>query len=373
MHDTPTRGIVGQGGELRDAGLAGDVFPAAPAQRLAPLAYRSLAFAAREDEAIWTREWICVGAEDELGALGDLLPFTVGTHGIHLQRGPDGAIAGRFNKAQHGGCRVVPVQCQGGTKTRCSFTSCGYSRDRGVIAADELGDDAPAMHQYLGLRPDRLLPVRVAARDGLLFAHLDPHEPAGALPDPRSVALDFLRRPGVRRIDAAWQEHRSNWKIAGQALVAGHVIAADEDRGWIATRVRLAGGEAAHALWLFPNLVLLTVEDHGCAVILQPTALGEALHRLTIFAAQGARGDADARLAFWRTALGVRAQAGEAMQRDLAERGYAAPPSPAADPLGNWMHGVVAKRMASRCADAAADFFARHEAPTQSSPRIRIL
>ena len=90
-----------------------------------------------------------------------------------MQRDEEGLI-GRYNLAQHGGCRFVPAQCQTGSKTKCSFTSCGYSRDRGVVAVDELGDNTPAMRQYLGFRPERLLPVRVESAGLLLFVNLDP-------------------------------------------------------------------------------------------------------------------------------------------------------------------------------------------------------
>ena len=120
---------------------------------LTPIAYRSKVFADLEDEKIWTRSWICIGSDRDIPNVGDLLPYTVGNHGVHVQRGKDG-LTGRYNLAQHGGCRFVPAQCQTGSKTKCSYTSCGYSRDRGVIAADELGDDTPTMRQYLGYRPE---------------------------------------------------------------------------------------------------------------------------------------------------------------------------------------------------------------------------
>ena len=79
-------------------------------------AFRSLRMARREDETIWTRDWVCVGTTHELAGVGDLLPFTAGDHAIHIQRMADDSFTGRFNKAQHGGCRVVPVQCQQGRR-----------------------------------------------------------------------------------------------------------------------------------------------------------------------------------------------------------------------------------------------------------------
>ena len=79
---------------------------------LHPVAYRSKAFADLEDEKIWTRAWVCVGIHERIPGYGDLLPYTVGNHGIHVQRDDKGQLQGRFNKAQHGGCRAIPLQCQ---------------------------------------------------------------------------------------------------------------------------------------------------------------------------------------------------------------------------------------------------------------------
>jgi len=49
-------------------------------------AYHSLAFARIEDDAIWTREWICIGVDEDIVGVGDLLPFTAGDHAVHVQR-----------------------------------------------------------------------------------------------------------------------------------------------------------------------------------------------------------------------------------------------------------------------------------------------
>ena len=116
---------------------------------LPPVAYRSKVFADLEDEKLWTRTWVCIGSAQQIPNAGDLLPYTIGNHGIHVQRAADGSLTGRFNKAQHGGCRFVPAQCQTGKKTKCSYTSCGYSRDRDVVLAAELEDAHRLSNQYL--------------------------------------------------------------------------------------------------------------------------------------------------------------------------------------------------------------------------------
>src|ERR1700744_732718 len=93
-------------------------------------AYTSDVFQQLENEKIWSRAWVCIGTEQEIAHTGDLLPYTIGQHAIHVQRQEDGGLIARFNKAQHGGCRSVPAQCRTGRKTKCSYTSCGHNRDR---------------------------------------------------------------------------------------------------------------------------------------------------------------------------------------------------------------------------------------------------
>ena len=219
---------------------------------LPPDAFSSSAFLKLEDARLWPRNWVCIGAAQEIPNPGDLLPYTVGVHGIHVQRQADGSLVGRFNKAQHGGCHFIPVQCQTGKKTRCGFTSCGYSMDRAAIPADPSGETVPQMYQYLGMRPDRLGTIHTHQAAGLLFVSLasEPGDPPG-FPDLPSNA-----RPAV------WKTVDLNWKQAGARLSA-----------------------AEQATWHFPNLVVLCGQAATCAIILQPTAPSRTTCRIVAMTA----------------------------------------------------------------------------------------
>lgn len=328
------------------------------ARKLPPVAFRSKVFADLEDEKIWTRAWIFVGGLDQIPAAGDLLPYTVGHHGIHVQRRADGGLIGRFNKAQHGGCRAVPLQCQTGIKTKCSFTSCGYSRDRDVIPASELGEETPAMRQYLGEQPDRLLPVRVDCFGPLVHVNLDRN--ADGL-DQQLGPIEDLLAPyiaaKVRGVAGFWLEHQCNWKLAGMAFL-DHAAApgacepaktakrargkppkeagsharrtiplapgADADLPVVATLGQAARQEARLA-WVFPNLLIAALPDHLVTIGLQPTAFCSTLYRVRLYVGRAAKGIGPEhpavlrRLGLWR---GILARCGEratAEQRD-AER-----------------------------------------------------
>ncbi len=297
--------------------------PFGRARILTPIAYRSKVFADLEDEKIWTRSWICIGSHRDIPNVGDLLPYTVGNHGVHVQRGGDGLI-GRYNLAQHGGCRFVPAQCQTGSKTRCSFTSCGYSRDRGVIAADELGDDTPTMRQYLGFRPERLLPVTVESEGPLLFVNLDP-EAAPLAARLGDIAETLALEDAEPRDDAESfrAEYGANWKLLGRALLRSLAPEARPAKKGNADAIVLDAasdfsGAPATVHWLLPNLILLRGEGHLLSIVLQPTALEETLARVRLAAA----GPVDSgTLAALRAALDEADATAAALQEELGRFG----------------------------------------------------
>ena len=290
---------------------------------LTPIAYRSKVFADLEDEKIWTRSWICIGSDRDIPNVGDLLPYTVGNHGVHVQRGKDG-LTGRYNLAQHGGCRFVPAQCQTGSKTKCSYTSCGYSRDRGVIAADELGDETPTMRQYLGYRPERLLPVTVESNGPLLFVNLDPEAPplADRL-DGAAEALALAAAAGWENVESFWAEYEANWKLLGRALLRSLApeVRPAKKAGSDAIVLRAGAdysGAPATVFWLLPNLILLRGGDHLVSIVLQPTALEETLARVRV---SGARPIESAHVETLRAALDEASSTASMLQDELARFG----------------------------------------------------
>ena len=308
-------------------------------------AFRALDFARAEDAAIWTREWVCIGSTHDIPKVGDLLPYTVGDHAIHVQRMPDGSLAGRFNKAQHGGCRIVPLQCQQGAKTPCSFTSCGHSRDQPAIPATELGEGTPQMFQYLGLRPERLLPVRVASFGRLLFASLDPFGDTFDASAERLAAClhdaDDARWPPHEGI---WIEAGANWKLAGQHLMNA---SAPDCRDASMCVEGSNDEDGADALWLFPNLIVLRNADSLCAVVLQPLSLTRTLCRIHVFA----REDAAVQATVWQARMNARAQEAAIAQSAIEGGGINGRGCDVAgqlDDAGRWMQGAVLSRLNGR-------------------------
>ena len=301
MEFHPDMGYVDNGVDLTNTDLYKSTNkPFGKATILPPFSYQSKIFSDLEDEKLWTRNWIAIGSTHEIQNAGDLLPYTVGHHGVHIQREKDGSLIGRFNKAQHGGCRAVPLQCQTGKKTKCSFTSCGYSRDRNVIQVEEIGENTPTVHQYLGLIPERLLPVKVETWGSVVFINLD-HECnnlSDSLADLPKNIESFLSDDFTLQ-NSEWFECASNWKLAGGAFFDGKNICnsiVNEDstnisNNFLVSNLSTYGIEVntennvgnVQLCWLFPNLVLVLHPTFVVSVILQPTNMGECILRTSIF------------------------------------------------------------------------------------------
>ncbi|WPP06131.1 hypothetical protein [Methylocella tundrae] len=333
------------------------------ARSLPPRAFRSLDFANLEDEGIWTRSWVSIGFSDEILAPGDVLPFTVGRHGVHVERQAHGGLIGRFNKAQHGGCRAVPLQCQTGAKTKCSFTACGYSRDRRPITRSA-ADAELALDQYLGLRPERLLPVAVRMFGGLICVNVDPLGAGAPSWRDATIAVEDVAAAEKRGAEAThWLEFDADWKLLAHHLAAG----AEESSGpdFIRTLIRLDSGALAAATILFPNAIVIRAHGQTCTVILQPTALGRTLCRIRLGGEFPTDDAYSAALRLWLGEIAPRLSAAEAAQLAArfdptdreSEEAERAPLRNAAAPAA-WLQSVVNEAIRSTPPIAGEAFYA---------------
>jgi len=329
-----------------------------PATQMLPRwAYRSKAFADLEDENIWTRTWVCIGHAAAIPNRGDLLPYTVGNHGIHVRRCEDGVLRGYFNFAQHGGCRFVPRQCQTGRKTSCFYTSCGHSRDRDVLRADTEGGDTTEMYMYRGINPLKLLPIHVATVGPLIFVNLDvtvaPVEDQLGLV--ASILRDRLQEPmtSVRRFQS---DGAANWKLRFRCGLEGFAEEGidpippaqsgaedcDETGYWCsavqttATGQRLLHGAAAlrdfgaartpSMIGVFPNLLLHLANGVLGTTLLKPVGLTETTQDCEVSVMATACADDAGSALRWYRAVVLRDQAAaERLQADVAGLGNPSP------------------------------------------------
>lgn len=293
---------------------------------LPAFAYRSKAFADLEDEKVWTRSWSCIGYADRIPNPGDLYPFTVGQHGVHVQRQPDGSLKAHFNFAQHGGCRFVPRQCQTGKKTTCFYTSCGHSRDRDVVIANPDGSDTPEMYMFVGVNPLKLIPIHLATVGSLMFVNLDfdsaplaaqweneaPVPPSAGAPltdhASQNDAGSAIKLGGLTQLLSDASAHRTrhecelacNWKLAGKLALEA-----------------LDAGEVTAIEWRYPNLVIARSDTMVIASILQPVAMNATRVITDVFTSHVCALD-DAVLAAVGPRLARLADTARALQRAIA-------------------------------------------------------
>lgn len=315
----------------------------------APAGLRALTL---EDERIWTRDWVCVGVEQQIPRPGDLLPATVGHHGLHVQRRPDGGLRAGFNVLQYGSCWTIPAQCGHGHKTNCPYVSCAHSLDTDALHSQD-GAPTREMRQFIGFNPLKLADVPVRTVGPLIFVTLaDPPPPLddqlGALG--AAVRLEPLGR--LQHVARFWAELDCNWKLASDAIF--EALGAPPEGGRLNERLARgtvvpgtgtthgqlwSAGAAAAALeplapdggggvrlWrAFPNVVLAVLPNHAAAGVVKPTRLDGVALVVSLFAdRRGETADVDEAAA--ALVAGWRAVTGEARARSRSLRLTASSP-----------------------------------------------
>lgn len=182
------------------------------ASQLPARAHFDPAIFAFERAAIFAREWLCVGREDEIALPGAWLRADVGGEDVILVRGVDLALRAFYNVCSH---RGAPL-CQGASgrhsTLRCPYHGWTYELS-GALR------EAPHTAGIAGFNPEEqgLSPVRVEAWQGFLFATLDGDAPplteALGTPPPR------VARAGLRHLRLGRRaEHvvAANWKLLAE-------------------------------------------------------------------------------------------------------------------------------------------------------------
>ena len=132
--------------------------------------YHDPAQYARELEAIWYRDWVCVGRSEELPEAGDYLVAEVGDERIVVTRDRDGAPRAFHNTCRHRGsilCTTPRGRFAAG-RIACPYHAWSYALSGELLATPKM--DLPADFR----REDyALYRVAVDAWGGFLFVNLD--------------------------------------------------------------------------------------------------------------------------------------------------------------------------------------------------------
>jgi phenylpropionate dioxygenase-like ring-hydroxylating dioxygenase large terminal subunit len=191
------------------------LLPVSEAQLLPVEAYTSQSFWAFEKEAIFSREWLCIGHVSEVPNVGDHLPLTVLDEPVLMVRGDDGirVLSSVCRHRGHpivGGVKEIPVdgRCLHGRALVCPYHSWTYNLDGSLRGAPSMSQTTPLETLR---RTMRLPEIRSEIWHGLVFVNFDDNAP--------------MLAPQLAKLDAEFRGYGFG------ELVLGHVFP-QQSLGW---------------------------------------------------------------------------------------------------------------------------------------------
>lgn len=194
-------------------------------------AYWSPEWLSLENERIFARNWVFVGAAGELPGAGTIKPFDVAGVPIVLVTGSDGVVRAFHNVCRHRGTRLVMESCKVASIT-CPYHAWNYRLD-GRLRSRPHFHGADQMETFDGSEPSGfdLYPVRCETWNGCVFVDLSDQAPA--LLDwlapmlNRTQAFDFST---LRWIAKKTYTIKSNWKLVLENYMEGYHVFATHPR-----------------------------------------------------------------------------------------------------------------------------------------------
>jgi phenylpropionate dioxygenase-like ring-hydroxylating dioxygenase large terminal subunit len=111
----------------------------AQAQTMPGEIYTSEEFYRFEQEAVFAREWLCLGHQSQIPRIGDYMTITVGNEPLVVVRNEDAGINVLSGICQHRGYPITANQPSGNIKQfRCPYHWWSYSYDGSLVAAPEM-------------------------------------------------------------------------------------------------------------------------------------------------------------------------------------------------------------------------------------------
>jgi phenylpropionate dioxygenase-like ring-hydroxylating dioxygenase large terminal subunit len=188
--------------------FASSVKPTEDAETLPPECYTSEEFYRFEKEALFYREWLCVGRAEWLAEAGDYFTTTHANEPIIIARGRNGEINAMSAVCQHRAMLVA--EGQGNARGFvCPYHHWSYDLDGKLVGA-------PAMSKTCNFdKAQHNLPrLRVELWHGFIFVNFDPDAASLASrmgpiePIVANYQFETLRGPPPQSHEYAW-----NWKV----------------------------------------------------------------------------------------------------------------------------------------------------------------
>jgi phenylpropionate dioxygenase-like ring-hydroxylating dioxygenase large terminal subunit len=182
------------------------------ARTLPAAVYTSDAFYQFEKEAIFAKEWLCLGHVSQIPETGDHFTIQVADEPLIVVRGGDGVVRVMSSICQHRGYPVTVDGEKGNAKQfRCSYHYWAYGLDGQLVAAPEMTRTCPIAQ----LRAETALPqLKVEIWFGMIFANMDadaePLAPRLTKLAPEMEAYDVGNLTAVNHLE--YKDQPWNWK-----------------------------------------------------------------------------------------------------------------------------------------------------------------
>jgi phenylpropionate dioxygenase-like ring-hydroxylating dioxygenase large terminal subunit len=159
----------------------------AAAPMLPPRCYTSPAFFDFEREAVFARNWVCVGRTDQLAARGDAFSFSVAGEPLIIARGEDG-IHAMAAVCQHRGHVLSCGEDNPQGMLRCPLHYWTYDIEGRLVGAPRMGDALARLRDTV-----RLPRVRSETWHGFIFVNVRGDAPPLA--------------PSLAKVEACWEDY----------------------------------------------------------------------------------------------------------------------------------------------------------------------
>src|SRR6266487_1477525 len=123
---------------------------------------------AEEQEKIFSRCWMLVGHQSQIGKGGDYFTAQVAGESLIIIRDQRGTVRGFYNVCRHRGTRLREDACGHVSAIQCPYHAWTYGLDGRLIGAPHM-DEVPGFDKA----DYSLRPVRLALWEGFIFINLD--------------------------------------------------------------------------------------------------------------------------------------------------------------------------------------------------------
>jgi choline monooxygenase len=289
--------------------------------------YRSVDYYVDEQEQIFAKGWVGVGATSEVSAVGQVIVRQVSGRSVIITRNTDGNIKAFLNVCRHRGSRLIKEDCiLKVARIRCPYHSWAYDLDGSCIGTPLFeGSDIPdGMRAAFDMgdakefsREDYpLFPVQVNTFGPLIFVSLNNEvaplaDSLGDLPDRllsydmgswtvrankdydiggnwKLIAENFMEYyhlPWVHPKLAKVSRVEDHYRWQGPGMYTGMITTpiSGDDPAWLALPPHsgLEGSdlESGRFILMFPNVALALLPNHLFVMILEPRGPGRTYER----------------------------------------------------------------------------------------------